>query len=112
MKPLRHPVVFAGAGRRTPATLLRLDERDKLLVEAARFFPGMSHREIARELRSALSKYRDGRWRRDRAAATCPAKHRGKLLQTLWLIFKTLDAIPGETTIRRALSRMQDRRDQ
>jgi len=29
-----------GRGRRTPQTLLLIDERDKLLIEAAHFFPG------------------------------------------------------------------------
>jgi hypothetical protein len=32
--------------------------------------------------------------RRDRIEATCPMQHRGKLVQSLWMILKTLDAIP------------------
>ena len=31
-----------------------LDERDRYLIEAARFYPGASDREAARQLRSAL----------------------------------------------------------
>ena len=59
MSPLRHqchhpPLAQAtstvpdGRGRRTPQTLLLIDERDKLLIEAAYFFPGTSQREAAR----------------------------------------------------------------
>jgi hypothetical protein len=46
MKPLRHPLVPDGRGHRTPQTLLLLDERDKLLIEAARFYPGASDGEV------------------------------------------------------------------
>ena len=68
--------------------MLAIDERDRLLIEAARFYPGASDREIARLLRGALSRYRGGRWRRDRAEALCPVQHRGKLMQTLWCLLK------------------------
>jgi hypothetical protein len=64
MKPLRHPLVPDGRGHRTPQTLLLLDERDKLLIEAARFYPGASDREVGRLLRIALLRYQNGRWRR------------------------------------------------
>jgi hypothetical protein len=90
---------------RTPAVRLVLDERDKLLVEAARFFPGLSQRETARQLRSALMRYRAGAWRRDRAEATCPPQHKGKLVQTLWCLLKTKDAIPGPRMITMVLAR-------
>lgn len=104
MMMLRHLPVPDGRGRRSAATLAMLDERNALLIEASRLFPGASDREIARQLRIALVRYRDGRWRRDRIETTCPVRHQGKLLQVLWLILKTRDAIPGERTIRRALS--------
>lgn len=111
MKPVRAtdlanvaPVDGRGHGR-TPAVRLVLDERGKLLVEAARFFPGCSDRETARQLHAALSRYRDGRWRRDRAEALCPSQHRGKLTATLWMILKTTpDVLVAERTIRRALA--------
>ena len=102
MKPIRHPLVV-GPGHRTPQTMLLLDERGKLLVEAARFFPGCSDREIARRLHGALSTYRNGRWRRDRTEALCPMQHRGKLLQIMWMILKVHDHLPPTMTIRRAL---------
>jgi len=110
VKPMRasdlmlHATPFErGPGHRTPQTMLLLDERDKLLVEASRFFPGLSQREAARRLRSALSIYAGGRWERDRAEATCPPQYRGKLVHTMWLILKTHDHVPSEMTIRRAL---------
>lgn len=103
MRSIRHPLML-GPGHRTPATMLLQDERDKLLVEAARFFPGMSSREVARRLRSALAIFRGGRWRRDASEATCPPQHRGKLVQVMWMILKSRDVLVSERTIRRALS--------
>jgi hypothetical protein len=105
MKPLRHPLVPDGRGHRSPQTLLLIDERDGLLREAARFYPGASDREAARLIRAALSRYRDGRWRRDRSEATCPVQHRDKLVQTMWRVLKVRDAIPSDRTIRAVLAR-------
>jgi hypothetical protein len=108
MKPDR-PLAFAdavpvdGRGRRTNHTLLLIKARDALLIEAAKFYPGMSNREIARRLRIALSTYRAGRWRRDRAEALCPMQHKGKLTAVLWMVLKVRDHVPSEMTIRRAL---------
>jgi hypothetical protein len=99
-----------GRGRRSPDFLLRQDERDRYLVEAARCYPGQSDREIARQLRLALARYRDGRWRRDRSEYTCPAQHRGKLTEVLYFLLRVRDAVPSETTIRRALA-IRDPRD-
>ena len=110
MKPVRqieltHAVSIDGRSHgRTPAVRLVLDERDRLLVEAARFYPGISAREVARRLHIALSIYRGGRWRRDRNEATCPRQHRGKLTATLWMILKTQDAPISERTLRRAMT--------
>jgi hypothetical protein len=106
MKPLRHPLFSIdrrGHGR-TPQTQLLIDERAKLLIVAARFYPGLSRREIARKLCAALSIYRGGRWRRDYAEATCPVQHQGKLTATLWAILKTRDALVAERTLRRVLA--------
>jgi hypothetical protein len=91
---------------RTLATLLVIQQRDALLVEAAKFFPDASDLEIARRLRSALTIYRAGRWQhRDRAEATCPPQHRGKLTQTMWLILKVHDHVPCIRTVTAALAR-------
>jgi hypothetical protein len=59
--PIRHSELRS---RRTPATLLLISERNKLLLEAAKFYPGASDRGIARQLRIALLRYREGRFRR------------------------------------------------
>src|SRR5262245_52485702 len=108
MKPLRHHPVFSLDGRsraRTPALRLLLDERDHLFRKAAaRFCVGMSDRQAAAMLRTALSRYRNGRWQRDRAEATCPVQHKGKLTEALWLLLKTRDAIPSERSVRAALA--------
>jgi hypothetical protein len=92
-----------GRGRRTPATLLRLDERDRYLVEAARHFPGQSDREIARRLRSRLLIYQQGRWRRSRADPTSPHEA-GTLAALMWMLLKVADRVPSERLIRAALS--------
>ena len=114
MKPvlaadLRHAVPLRGPGERTPQTLLLLDERDALLREAAlRFCIGMSDRQAAKYLRSALLRYQTGRWRRDRSETLCPMQHRGKLTELLWMILKTRDVLPSEPTIRRALGAIRE----
>jgi hypothetical protein len=67
-----HPMGFCrGRGKRMPATLLAIDERDRYLIEAARHFPGASDRETARRLPIALLRYREGAWRRTRVEALC-----------------------------------------
>ena len=109
MKPLR-PSIFSGAmpvdgrGRRSNETLLRLDERDKLLVEIARrFFPDLSHLEAAHRLRSRLLIYRNGRWRRTRTELRCPHPAE-KLDALLWSLMKSRDAVPAVRSIRAILA--------
>jgi hypothetical protein len=115
MKPvgtieLTHAVPVDGPSHgRTRAVELLISERNALIRDAARFFPGCRDREIARRLRDRLSTYRNGRWLRDRIEATCPAQHRGKLLQVLWLILRTIDAVPSDRTIRAALAQTRMR---
>jgi hypothetical protein len=95
----------SGPGRRTPAVRLVLDERDKLFREAARCHcVGMSDRQAAATLRSALLRYQTGRWRRTRVETTCP-EPRDRLASVLWMLLRVRDAIPSERTIRSALSR-------
>jgi len=103
MKPLKHPLELDGrAHGRTPAVQLLIDERNALIRDAARFYPGASDREIARRLRTALLRYRAGRWERDRSD-TCPNQHRGKLTEILYFLLRVHDHVPSEMTIRRAL---------
>ena len=99
----RHERFLEGRGRRTPQTLLLLDERDALLVAASAHFQGLSDREIARRLRASLVTYQNGRWRRDRVENLCPPQHAGKLTAACWMILKTHDHAPSMATIRRAL---------
>jgi hypothetical protein len=91
-------------GKHTPRTLLAIDERDRYLIEAARHFPGLSHRATARLLRSRLSIYEQSAWRRDRSEALCPPRHAGKLTTVLWMLLKVRDHVPSEMMIRRALA--------
>jgi hypothetical protein len=101
---LTHATSVDGRGHgRTPAVLLVISERDALIRAAVKFFPGLSNREIARRLRTTLSRYRDGRWRRECVEATCPMRHRGRLDEMLWLLLKTSDHVPSIATIRRVL---------
>jgi hypothetical protein len=105
MKPLRHSPVPDGRGHRTPQTIMLLDERDALLIEAAhRFCVGMSDRQAARHLRIALLRYQAVRWQRTRSQAICPPQHRGRLDALLWCMLKVRDHVPSEMTIRRALA--------
>ena len=53
--PLRHPLLRVGRGQRSPQTLLMIRERDALLREAARFYPGASDREAARHAPRGLT---------------------------------------------------------
>jgi hypothetical protein len=99
---LTHAVPVDGRGRRTPQTMLLLDERKKYLIEAAQFYPGCTDREIARRLHAALSTYRAGRFRRDRND-TCPIQYRGTLREQLYFLLRVRDHVPSEPAIRRAL---------
>ena len=103
----RDAVPLDRRGHRSAATLDAINLRNELLLEAARrFFAGASDREAARQLRAALSRYREGRWRRDRSEATCPPRHLGRLDEMLWMILKVRDHVPpSERLIRLVLSR-------
>lgn len=110
MKPLRHATLedaepLTGPGRRSIETLLALSERDRLLREmVARFFPDLSQREAARQVRTRLLRFSTGAWRRERACPFCPARHAGTLSELLWRLLRARDAIPSEATVRRALA--------
>ena len=79
-----------------------LDERDRYLVEAARFYPACSDREVARRLRAAWSRTRRA-METDRTENFCPPQHAGKLTAALWMLLKTA-TLPSERTIRAALA--------
>jgi hypothetical protein len=113
MKPLRAST-FADAspldlrGRRTPSTMLQLDERDHFLRLAAdAFCVGMSDRAAAVYLRAKLSRYRGGAWQRDRVEERCPDRWRGTITELLWCLLKARDAIPSERLVRAKLSQAE-----
>jgi hypothetical protein len=69
--PVRHHQF--GPGRRTPNTLLMLDERDRFLRSAAELYcDGMSRRRAAEWLHGKLRRYAGGSWRRDRESPASP----------------------------------------
>ena len=100
--PVRHGLVLR-PGQRSPRKLLMLDERTAFLREAAKFFPDASDREIADTIHAELGRYRASAWQHERAQLTCPRRHAGRIRAFYWLLLKTVDAVPGERTIRRAI---------
>jgi hypothetical protein len=116
MKPARsaeftHAAPIDRGHGRTPQTQLLIDERNHFLREAARrFCVGMSDRSAAKYLRDALSRYREGRFRRSRFELTCPAAHRGRLDEMCWLLLKIADRVPSIATIRRVLGASREPR--
>jgi hypothetical protein len=98
-------VPLDGRGRRTRQTELTISERNRYLREAAQFFPGLSHRETAHRVHTAIATYQSGRWRRDCTEATCPVQHNGGLVQVMWMLLKVRDATPSMEAIRKLLAR-------
>lgn len=91
-------------GHRLPSTLEAIAERDRLLREASdRFCAGMSDRQAAAFIHTALARYAAGRWRRSRADPVCPHEA-GTLAATLWAILRCRDHIVSERTIRAVLA--------
>lgn len=90
-----------GPGQRTFRTIQRHRRRAELLREtAARFWPGLSRPEQARQLNVGLSRYRETAWRYERALVECPARLRGTQQEMYWLILKQVDAVLAAATIR------------
>ena len=100
-------LVPPGPGRRSPATLRAIAERDRLLREAASgFCAGMSELAAAVKLSAALKQYSTSGWRRDAAEQTCPPRHAGSLREMCWRILKVRDASVSSETVRRALRKV------
>ena len=104
MMHVRHVALDGRGHGRTPRVQLMIDERNRYLRAAAKFYPGCGDREVARQLRAALMRYRNGRFRRDRSDLTCPVQHKGKLVEILYRLLRVKDHVPSEITIRRALT--------
>jgi hypothetical protein len=81
-----------GRGKRSPAFLLRQDERDRYLIERRITF-----------LVSVIGRLLDGselHWcatgRRTTIEALCPLRHAGRLDAVLWMLLKVRQAIPSD----------------
>lgn len=113
MKPLRrsdvtNDVPLGGRGHRTGVTLDAINQRDRLLRQAAdRFCAGMTDRAAAAMLHTKIARYRSGAWRRDAAELLCPVRYRGTITELLWCLLKVRDAVPSERLIRMVLSRSE-----
>jgi hypothetical protein len=93
-------------GHRSNETLLRLDERDHFLREAARLHcVGMSDRQAAAFLRTRLARYRASAWERDRSEDGCPPRLANRIEASCWRILKCRDAVPSERLVRLVLAR-------
>ncbi|MCA1503811.1 hypothetical protein [Bradyrhizobium sp. NBAIM02] len=93
-----------GRGRTLPDERSAIVFRNWSFYEGATvFFPGKASASAARELSRRFQRYRDGAWRRHRAAEHMPAKLDGRLEALFWHILKIRDAAVSERTIRRAI---------
>lgn len=93
-------------GGRTARTMAALDERDRLLREAARdFLPDLVEAHQARELHRRWTLYEASGWRRgERSLPTVPAHRVGTLEGRLWAVLRLRDNVLSERTIRRTLA--------
>jgi len=55
-------------------------------------------------LYTKLRRYREGAWRRDRAEALCPARHRGTINELMWCVLRVRNRLVGERLIRAVLA--------
>lgn len=96
----------AGSQGRTPQFMAALDERDRLLREAARdFLPDLLEAHQARELHRRWTLYEASGWRRgERSLPVAPAHGVGTLEGRLWAVLRLRDNVLGERTIRRTLA--------
>ncbi|MBA4033544.1 MAG: hypothetical protein C0480_02915 [Bradyrhizobium sp.] len=102
---LTHAVQIDGRGHRSYEFDLRLSDRDHFLREAARLHcAGTSDRAAADFLRTKLSRYRAGAWRRTASELRSP--HPPEKIETLlWSILRCRDMVPGDRLVRDVLAR-------
>src|ERR1700741_2564380 len=99
-----HRPMLRGAGHRTPQTLLLLDERDKMLIEARNLYcVGMSTNAAADYLHAKLSRSGSTAWQCDRVEDRCPPRLAGRLDALLWYALKSHDHAPSARLIRLVL---------
>jgi hypothetical protein len=99
-----HPLVPDLRGKRSDQTLQAIAARSALLREAARLHcAGMSDRQAAAHLHTALARYAAGRWRRSRVDAANPHAA-GTLAASMWSILQARAHTPSTRSIRRTLA--------
>ena len=99
-------VQIDGRGHRSYELELRLSERNHFLREAARLHcVGMSDRQAAEFLRTKLSRYHSGAWRRHQAENLMPPMLEGRVEAWCWRILRCRDTIPGDRLLRGVLAR-------
>ena len=92
-----------GQGERPWWAVEAMQQRDELLRAIARqHFPSMSRRAAAAAIAHELNRYRESRWRVDRAYRQPPAQLLGSVRAELFRLLK-LDVPLGVGTLRRAL---------
>ena len=92
-------------GRRRPATVARLAQRDRLLCEAAaRWWSGRPVADQARNLGAAIALYESTAWPRERGLNACPPRRAPTVQGVAWHVLKLGDGrAPGEHRIRAIL---------
>lgn len=92
-------------GQRSTATRAALDQRDRLLREAAtRFHGGLPKAAQAQRLHTQLMRYRASAWERERCAESCPGRHLGTIYEFLWRVLKLADRGLSARTLRLILA--------
>ena len=91
-------------GERTRATELAINERNRIVREAAaRHYPALRPAAQAKELATELGRFRATAWVRECEAETCPARHLGSVQEACWHILRCRDNALGEEAIRKIL---------
>jgi hypothetical protein len=66
--------------------------------------PGLPLAEAANHIHSAMRRYRESAWQRERQLDDCPLRHRGTLHEMAWRALRAWDAVPSVRSIRRVLA--------
>lgn len=93
------------AGQRSARTRATMDERDRMLREAAaEFFPGISFDAQADAIHTRWQRYAATGWLRERALDVVPPHRTGTLEERFWTILRARDHVIARRTIRLILA--------
>ena len=93
-------------GQRSWCTRTALDQRDRILREAAgRFYGGLPVAAQAQHLHVQLTRYSATAWVRERAFEACPDCRRGMIDELLWRALRHHDRVLSARSIRDILAR-------